>query len=582
MKALIIYASPRGRTAGSSRIAAAFTEGLTAGGAETTDIVLREKNVKHCTGCYSCWTKTPGVCVLKDDMHELLAQIRDSDLTVYAMPLYYFTLPGLLKDFFDRQLPLFHPALVPLDGRTVHKERSSKQRSWALIATAGFPEPSAFDALVHTFDMIFPEAEARSAGSILVSGAEPLYLDTAPGSFQELFSIVRTAGRETAVNGRISEDTLQALSAYQETRIGNTLQYNSGANQYWESQQLPGENTVPPVHKAPPSGKALRLSAGGMETLMAGMALSYRPEARPGLEAVMQFDFIDEQFYLYIRQGQCSAYRGRHPQGDFTVRCPAVIWEAVAEGSMSGVDGFMQGKYTVEGDMQLFLGMNELFSSTSGSSDSAQTPPVSGHTLDKAAPDDTAPQRRGVSGGMQMSIAFIPWMIAWISPSFVRDRVTAIMMFSVAALIYGYFRLTRKGVTLFEAGTLGFAVFQLVFAFFPVAFFTRHLPFFQYLYLSFLWTASFTRPFCLTAEYSRLDFPRSIWNIPSFTDTNRILTALWSLYYCAAAGMEILSLHGPSSTFLHYFPYLFIPPLMVFTVWFQRWYPRHLLRPRTT
>ena len=45
--------------------------------------------MKYCFGCYSCWTKTPGVCIHKDDMtKELYPKFLASDLTILATPLY--------------------------------------------------------------------------------------------------------------------------------------------------------------------------------------------------------------------------------------------------------------------------------------------------------------------------------------------------------------------------------------------------------------------------------------------------------------------------------------------------------------
>jgi multimeric flavodoxin WrbA len=58
-------------------------------GAEVEVVHLSEKNVKYCIGCFTCWTRTPGRCVHKDDMtEELFPRWLESDLAVYAPPLY--------------------------------------------------------------------------------------------------------------------------------------------------------------------------------------------------------------------------------------------------------------------------------------------------------------------------------------------------------------------------------------------------------------------------------------------------------------------------------------------------------------
>ena len=58
---------------------------------QSFSIYLKDKDIKHCSGCFTCWTKTPGKCIHKDDMEELLHKISQADVIVYATPLYYYT-----------------------------------------------------------------------------------------------------------------------------------------------------------------------------------------------------------------------------------------------------------------------------------------------------------------------------------------------------------------------------------------------------------------------------------------------------------------------------------------------------------
>ena len=74
MNCVVIKASPRGSRAGSSRAADAFVRGLNAAGKEVdvTQLLLSKLKIRHCTGCYSCWTRTPGRCAQRDDMDRVL------------------------------------------------------------------------------------------------------------------------------------------------------------------------------------------------------------------------------------------------------------------------------------------------------------------------------------------------------------------------------------------------------------------------------------------------------------------------------------------------------------------------------
>jgi multimeric flavodoxin WrbA len=61
MKVLALNSSPRGGGQSKTEIMLnCLVEGMRAAGAEVEAIDLREKKVKNCVGCFSCWTKTPG------------------------------------------------------------------------------------------------------------------------------------------------------------------------------------------------------------------------------------------------------------------------------------------------------------------------------------------------------------------------------------------------------------------------------------------------------------------------------------------------------------------------------------------
>ena len=72
MKVLAINGSPRGQFGNTEVLLKPFLEGCAEAGAEIETIYLKDKEIKHCIGCFTCWTKTPGKCIHKDDMEELL------------------------------------------------------------------------------------------------------------------------------------------------------------------------------------------------------------------------------------------------------------------------------------------------------------------------------------------------------------------------------------------------------------------------------------------------------------------------------------------------------------------------------
>ena len=124
MKVLAINGSPKGNRSNTWKLTKRFLEGMAAGVRENAEAgpvgqngerLLRELQVEAlqinaleihpCLGCFSCWNKTPGTCCIKDDMEEVIQKILWADVVIWSFPLYYYTVPGGMKNLIDRQLP---------------------------------------------------------------------------------------------------------------------------------------------------------------------------------------------------------------------------------------------------------------------------------------------------------------------------------------------------------------------------------------------------------------------------------------------------------------------------------------------
>ena len=72
MKVMALNSSPRGDGQSKTGIMLnALVEGMREAGAEVAVVSLSKKTIKPCAGCFSCWTKTPGACIHKDDMTKI-------------------------------------------------------------------------------------------------------------------------------------------------------------------------------------------------------------------------------------------------------------------------------------------------------------------------------------------------------------------------------------------------------------------------------------------------------------------------------------------------------------------------------
>ena len=152
MKILAFNGSPRKQHGMTDRLLEIFLESARKAGAEVTKHFVTDLNINGCMGCFGCWWVTPGKCTQRDDMDWILEQILDTDVIVWSSPVYHDNIIHYLQRLRERTLPLALPEfMLRDDGETTHPARYRKQRKNVVIATAGFPENSAFDVVKRLF-----------------------------------------------------------------------------------------------------------------------------------------------------------------------------------------------------------------------------------------------------------------------------------------------------------------------------------------------------------------------------------------------------------------------------------------------
>jgi len=140
MKILILNGDARPGNTPLAAYLAKFEAALEAGGAEVKRLRLSELDIKFCTGCFTCWWATPGLCAFRDGMEKIYPAVLESDLLIWASPLVLGTVPTLVKKTQDRLIPLLHPYFELVQGEVHHRLRYDRYPDLALIV-----EPRAED-----------------------------------------------------------------------------------------------------------------------------------------------------------------------------------------------------------------------------------------------------------------------------------------------------------------------------------------------------------------------------------------------------------------------------------------------------
>lgn len=97
-------------------------------GMDTDCITISDDGtIRNCIGCFGCWTKTPGTCVLKDNysnMGELLSKCHE---LIIISECFYGSYSPFVRNVLDRSLPYTLPYFEKRNGETHHKMRYSNK-----------------------------------------------------------------------------------------------------------------------------------------------------------------------------------------------------------------------------------------------------------------------------------------------------------------------------------------------------------------------------------------------------------------------------------------------------------------------
>lgn len=105
MQTIILNASPH-RSGNLSRFADVVADELAACGHSVETIALHDLRIGPCRSCDAC--AAAGRCALADDFGDLAARLLAADLIIFATPVYWFSVSGVMKTFMDRTQSLWH------------------------------------------------------------------------------------------------------------------------------------------------------------------------------------------------------------------------------------------------------------------------------------------------------------------------------------------------------------------------------------------------------------------------------------------------------------------------------------------
>jgi multimeric flavodoxin WrbA len=322
-------------------------EGMQEAGAEVEVVNLRDKKIKNCIGCFTCWTKTPGKCIQKDDMtNEIFPKLLASDLVVYATPLYNHFMNGAMRTFMERTLPAAQPFFEQSEGKTYHPLRH-KVPVTVLLSVCGFPEESEFDALSEFLNRT-RHKDITIAAEIYRPAAEAMTNPFLKDKIDNILDATRLAGRELVESMKISTETMERIRQ----PLVDPQTFKEMGNIFWKT--CIAEGVTPKEFKE----KNMVPRPDSIESFMLLFPFGLNSEAVGERKTTLQFNFSGEvtgACCFIIEKGNVSAEEGSKENPDIIIETPFEVWMDIMTGKADGQQMFMEQKYRVDGDLSLMI-----------------------------------------------------------------------------------------------------------------------------------------------------------------------------------------------------------------------------------
>lgn len=213
MRVLAINSSPNKDKGNTAVILDPFLEGIKEGGADVEIYYTNDLNIQPCKGEVSCWMKTPGKCILDDDMSWLAPKAIAADILVLATPVYCDGINTHMQMFLERLLPRAMPSIELREDHTRHPHREIKQGKLALVSSCGLWELDNFDSMLSHIKAYSRNADLEFAGALLRPHALFLKRMLEQGApVKDVIETARESGRHLIKYGKIPDSMQDTIS----------------------------------------------------------------------------------------------------------------------------------------------------------------------------------------------------------------------------------------------------------------------------------------------------------------------------------------------------------------------------------
>jgi multimeric flavodoxin WrbA len=190
-RVLCIAGSPR-RHGNSDRLLDALEAGVQDAGGVPVRIVASEAGIAPCRGCNAC--SSAGACVVRDAMDDVYPLLDSADAVAVCSPVYFASVPAVLKALYDRCEPYWARLFV------LGQPRRPRKRPGALVLVGGGGDPFGTTCAVTPTKSVFGVLEVEMTELFEFVGADsPSDITRHPEALQRATEIGRALVKKALV-----------------------------------------------------------------------------------------------------------------------------------------------------------------------------------------------------------------------------------------------------------------------------------------------------------------------------------------------------------------------------------------------
>lgn len=96
-------------------------------------VISDDGRIRPCSGCFSCWNRTPGRCVIRDGYDDIGVLIHRAGEVVVISRYTYGGFSGFVKNVFDRCIGYALPQFEIVGGETHHRKRYDEDKPYTFV-----------------------------------------------------------------------------------------------------------------------------------------------------------------------------------------------------------------------------------------------------------------------------------------------------------------------------------------------------------------------------------------------------------------------------------------------------------------